>query len=144
MTPSNILLGNSPARSCGHSSQSNLRFPAVSMENCLDSGVRESTLGFLNLMTDNLKPCPRRPFHHTPALLRCTRRHFVTATSNFSGTNQPVAVTRPGRPYSWLAKLAKFPPREWNTGHSRFAFYCGTWAFPVINLHEWDKVALLA
>jgi hypothetical protein len=138
------LLCNWPARSCGHSSQSNLRFPAVSMENCLDSTVRESTLGFLNLMADNLKPCPRQLFHHTPALLRCTRRRFVTATSNFSGTNQTVAVTRPGRPYIGLAKLAKFPLREWNAGHGRFAFYCGTWAFPVTNLHECDKVALLA
>ena len=77
------LLCNWPARSCGHSSQSNLRFPAVSMETCLDSAVRESTLRFLNLMTDNLKPCPRQLFRRTPAWLRCTGRHFVTATSNF-------------------------------------------------------------
>jgi hypothetical protein len=61
-----------------------------------------------------------------------------------SGTNQTVAVTRPGRPYISLAKLAKFPLREWNAGQGRFAFYCLTWAFGIINLHECDKVALLA
>jgi hypothetical protein len=72
---------------------------------------------------------------YSPAL-----RHLY---QQLSGTNQTVAVTRPGRPYIWLAKLAKFPLREWNAGHGRFAFYCGTWAFPVINLHECDKVALL-